>query len=47
MIKHGYRPAKMNPVTADRSGSGGKAGGPKGEAFCVTFGHVLSETAGA
>jgi hypothetical protein len=26
----GYRPAKMKPVTADRSGSGGKAGGRKG-----------------
>jgi hypothetical protein len=26
----GYRPAKMNPVTADRSGSGGTAGGRKG-----------------
>ena len=34
-IKHSYRPAKMKPATADRSGSGGKAGGRKGSAFCV------------
>jgi hypothetical protein len=29
MIKHDYRPAKNKPVTADRSRSGGKAGGRK------------------
>jgi hypothetical protein len=26
----GYRPAKMKPVTGDRSGSGGRAGGRRG-----------------
>lgn len=34
----GYRPAKMKPVTGDRSGSGGKAGGRKG----LTFASVLA-----
>ena len=46
-IKHGYRPAKMKPVTADRSGSGGKGRRTERVSLCVHSGFVLSETAGA